>query len=371
MNASAFRAFTRGFFSLFPTPNILRMPAVGLDIADRGVRFAEIGRGAHGLELKRHARIDIPQGAVNGGEVSDIEALRTVLTELKETHDLNFIHASIPEEKAYLYKTQVPRVETPEELRNAISFTLEENVPLAPSEAVFDYQLIDVAKHSEDHDHVSVTVLPQSVIHMYLELFHSVGLTPLSFEIEAQSVARSVIQQDSDETIMVVDFGKTRTGISVVRGDVVVFTSTLDLGSDAVLQAIKKYFNVSDEEAEKIKNERGLVKGKNNRELFESIITTISALKDELNKRYIYWNTHTDKSDDVEKSAPITGIIITGRDAALPGLADYLTATMRVPVRVGNVWTNVLSLEKKVPDMPHQESLGYTTAVGLALKDIF
>lgn len=356
------------FFGAFPPPEIMRMSAVGLDVSDHSVRFVRISDSLKGHYLSGYAHRTIPSGAMASGNIKNVEAIKAVLTELKATHDFSFIHASIPEEKAYLYRTFVPRPKSREAFTDAVSFTLEENVPLTPAEAVFDYQVIN-DRRKDGEIEVGVTVLPQSVVHMYMELFHSVGIVPLSFEIEAQSIARAVVPRGDSDTVMVVDIGSSRTGISVVRAGVVAFTATLDLGGGALDDAIMKYFNVSKEEAVKIKHERGLVKNKNNKELFDSIVATMSALKDEIRKRIMYWDTHTEGHDKSRRVSSISEVIITGRDATLPGFADYFSSTLKIPVRLASAWVNMQDREGYVPPMSFRESLGFTTAIGLAIKD--
>lgn len=42
---------------------------------------------------------------------------------------------------------------------------------------------------------------------------------------------------------------------------------------------------------------------------------------------------------------------------------------LKVPVELGNPWINILPKPlKEVPELPYEKSLGYTTALGLALR---
>jgi hypothetical protein len=46
-----------------------------------------------------------------------------------------------------------------------------------------------------------------------------------------------------------------------------------------------------------------------------------------------------------------------------------LTANLKVPVEIANVWTNIISsFDDKIPSISFNESLKYATAIGLALK---
>ena len=118
------------------------------------------------------------------------------------------------------------------------------------------------------------------------------------------------------------------------------------------------------EEAESLKREWGLSRAPENRELFSVLVPPLSALKDEMLQRIEYWRTKQGKEN------PITRILLTGRASNLSGFPEYLSSGIGIPVYRANVWRNILSLDEVIPAIPFDESLGYSTALGLALADI-
>ena len=100
-----------------------------------------------------------------------------------------------------------------------------------PSESVFDY---DIINENSDTLNVNVTVFPKTVIASYQEVFKLAGLTPISFVLEGQAIAHSVISKGDTQTYMIVDFGRTRSGLSIVKNGVVSFSSTVDVGGDEI-----------------------------------------------------------------------------------------------------------------------------------------
>jgi hypothetical protein len=49
-----------------------------------------------------------------------------------------------------------------------------------------------------------------------------------------------------------------------------------------------------------------------------------------------------------------------------------LASSLNTKVEIGNPWVNILKEEiKEVPDISFENSLGYTTALGLALKEYY
>ncbi len=352
------------FADILPPPRFLEMPSAGLDISDERIRFLEIVNGKNGLVFGRYGEKNISPGIISMGRIKNLPELRKILINLKDEHNLDFVRVSLPEERAYLVKIDVPKV--PEsELRESIGFQLEEHVPIPADEAVFDYLAIKESKTKKEFLEVAVSAIPKKEMDVYLELFQGTGLTPLSFEIEADAIGRAVIPAGDKGTYMVMDFGKNRSGIYIVSEGATRFTSTIDIGSEAITKIIKNHLGVtSAAEVEKIKNERGLSKSKDNQELFSALLETVSVFRDEINKHYLYWHNYEQSGGD--KS--IQKIILSGGGANLLGLPEYLSASLKVPVEIGNPWINLNSFDRYIPPITKNKSLGYATVAGLALR---
>lgn len=145
------------------------------------------------------------------------------------------------------------------------------------------------------------------------------------------------------------------------------FTSTLDIGGRSLNEAIQKSFKVGAEEAEKIKETYGLVRNGENKEIFPVLLNSVSVLRDEIVKHFLYWNTHKDEEGNTRP--PIKKIIFCGGDSNLLGLAEYISISMKTPVEMGNVWINIANTDKYIPEISFRESLSFAAALGLALGD--
>ena len=357
------------FLCSFPVPKFLKMSAVGLDISDGSVRFVEFVESGCQKVLGRYGKIKLPEGIVQNGEIKNKIELIKVLKKIKKDYKFNFIRASLIEKNSYIFRTKISinNDMSREEILGALSFKLEENVPIKPEDAVFDFDILEKTKNSLD---VVVSVLPKRITKQFIDVFEEVGFKPLSFEVEAQAVARSVIFKKNRGTFMIVDFRNTRVSISVVSKGFVQLTSTLDIGGDELVSSIKRYKNISFREAEKIKKEKGFSKVNYEDDLFLAMMGPISALKDEINKYLIYWNTHknnTSKKGIIKNK--IEKIILCGENGGLKGLDNYLSLGSEMKVEKANVWGNIFSLEEFLPKMNFDESLEYAAAIGLALGD--
>lgn len=358
---------SRIFTEFFPPPKFLEMPAVGLDISDDAITALELIRRRASYAVGRFGRAILPAGAVAGGYVADREAVVGALKKLRKELGLSYVNASLSEEKAYLFKTRLPRLPR-KEIRSALEFKLEENVPIPAAEAIFDYSVVNAADHvAIDHLDIAVTVLPQKTVEVYVGILKDAGFTPLAFEIEAQAIARAVVAAAGDRgAYLIVNFGESKTGLFIVSDETVLFTSTASLGSTAILQAVGKHFSLPAAETLDMARVGTMLREHGGTNSISSLTETLSALRTEVNKLSVYWRTHRGEGGEVGKE--ISRVISTGRISALPGLTEYLALALGIPAETGNVWRNICSFEEYIPPILFEESLEYAAAVGLALS---
>jgi Tfp pilus assembly PilM family ATPase len=317
---------TSSFFRLFPPPSFLLMNYVGLDISDDAIRCLEYSRSRGGKTvLGRYSVTEIPEGLITGGDVKDEARLKELLVALDKKMNLTYVKVSIPEEKAYLFQTQI-NPGSIAEIRQNIEFKLEENVPLAAPDAVFYYDLLPLAV-TGGVLRASVSVVPRTYIERYTALLNSAGMFPVAFEIVPKAIARAIMPTHSEETVLVVHLMNKKTGIYIVSGGVVSFTSTVNSGSKTGGEDYK------------------------------------TTLAKEIDRAYSYWATR-------EGVGVITQIVLVGKDAVTyENSLDGAVSGVTVPVRVANAWHNTLDLDHYVPPISRSDSLEYVVAAGLAMDN--
>lgn len=352
---------------LFPPPQYITLLSVGVDISDTSLKYVGFER-EHAydteLALRQWGDIDIPVGVVERGNVHDQGVLASVLREVKKRTNAEYVSVSLPEERAYLFETTIPRGTEQKAIRELLEFRLEENVPLSPRDAYFDFTIVGTDEETNDY-RAAVAVYAQDTINNYYDACVSADLMPLSFEIEAQAIARAAIPKQSEGAYMIVDFGKTRMGVGIVYHGALMYTSTIDIAG-AQLSAAMRHVLGDRTEAEltEIKNTKGITPSTENEAVAKALLEITKAMVDELSVRMHYW--HTRKIDRGERQ--IKKIILCGGSSNLWGLSEYLTDALSVPTERAHVWQNAFSLESFVPPITRKYSYGYATAIGLALR---
>ncbi|MEI7480326.1 MAG: pilus assembly protein PilM, partial [bacterium] len=218
------------FSSIFlQPPTFLEMPYVGLEISDSAVRFVEFIDKAGVLTLGHFATVPLTEGIVSDGEIKEEKKLASILTELKKKYSLEFVKVSLPENKSYLFKMQLPgQLSKPAEIRQAIEFRLEENIPIQTKDAIFDFEIIDTSPDGTVKN-ISVSASPAQLVENYTRCLTSAGLTPISFEVESKSVARAVVAKNDARPYIVLNIKDKTTTISIVERGQVEFSSSANI----------------------------------------------------------------------------------------------------------------------------------------------
>lgn len=357
-----------GLTKILPPPSFMTLPSIGVDISDTSMKYVSFVpslRKNHEKVLSQWGDIEIPANILERGEILNPKSLSDVLKEFKSRTKADYIRVSLPEERAYIFETEIKKNVPPKEIKSLLEFRLEENVPIPAREAIFDYEILP-SYENDNLVKVVVVAYHWETVMRYFDVCTEAGLTPLSFEVEAQAMARAVVPEaDQEEVVMLVDFGKTRTGVGIVSSGTLFYTSTIDIGGGQLSQVLRKVLgDLPESELTNLKNTYGLIGGLEDTKIYDALVPTISIIKDEIVMRMQYWHQRG-KSRSARR---IKKIIISGGSVNLRGLPEYLTEVLGVSCMRANVWENAFDTSLTIPPIDKRYSYGYATAIGLALK---
>lgn len=321
------------FFELFPTPHYLLIATVGLSITDRAVQTVEFkSTGNLGRLILSHAEeVLLPAGAIISGYIHDKEAVTNALRELRKKHDFHYVRATLPEEKSYIFTVDMEK-DPFQSLRDRVAFTVEENVPVSLDKSIFDFELIGSIRGKSEIK-LAVTVVPIVEVEGYTEVMRNAGITPISFDIESQAVARAVISRGDERPCLILNLDEDKTGFYVAEDEVVQFSSTSSFGTRQV----------------------------------DGQYADLLSLKNDLRKTIVFWNTRIDSESIPSKK--VEHIIVTGRGAVDEDFVSELMKGIDIDYELSNVWANAFLLDEYVPDLSYEDSFSYAAAIGVALPN--
>ena len=175
----------------------------------------------------------------------------------------------------------------------------------------------------------------------------------VSFEVESMALARSAIKQGSEGSVMIINI---RDRVTVVTLDPK-RSSQIHIGFCDGRQSDNRSF------AEKLFS---FIQGRGENKMinytprikkawpYSSLANIVSAIKDEISKFYILARQNDSGG---ESGGKISKIILCGKDAAIAGLKEYLSQSLKIEVETAEVWVNAFSLNDRLPEISFLDSL--------------
>ncbi|MFH1423361.1 MAG: type IV pilus assembly protein PilM [Candidatus Nealsonbacteria bacterium] len=345
----------------------LRPKAFGLDISDSSLKIVQLKKNGQFFRLASFGETKINPGIVEQGDIKNEKALsenirKAVKEVCGEKIRTKHVVISLPEEKAFLQVIHLPLMKE-EEVQKAVYFEAENYIPLPIEKVYLDSQIISCDTKANKLN-VLIAAMPKIVVDLYINVLREAALEPVALEIESMSISRALIKDNTDsQALVLVDLGENRTSFSIFLEQSLRFTTTSQISAKNFSETIAQDLKISFKEAEILKIKNGISDNKSGKKNAEALSST---LKDFVNLSEKYINYCQTKYNQ-----KTTKVLLCGGGANLKGLADFLGRQLKTPVELGDPWINITSSQsKKASPLPYEESLRYTTALGLALRGV-
>ncbi|MFZ1074972.1 MAG: pilus assembly protein PilM [Minisyncoccia bacterium] len=355
--------FSERLRTAFAPPRYLALPLSGIDISNSGVKVVRLAQSPHGLILESFSTTLLPAGAYADGEIVDRAAVVNAIAATAKTVGVSLANAALPESKSYLFET-IAEGARKTEWRTAVEQHIDELIPLPPQETAFD--IIPIGRAENGGELIAGVGFARRVVDETLATFDQAGIRARSLEGETFAMTRALLPKGDSSTALIVDIGKTTTKLVIVANRIPRFAATIGIGGHAFTLAVQKFFGVTEAEARRVKAEHGIVPAPGNEDYLAAMLSTTSAIRDEIATRLAYWQ---DKAAQKGAHEPVSHAILAGGNASVRGLPEYLEAALKIPVATGDVFTNLASHDFWIPPVDYTESLAFATSIGLALRD--
>lgn len=262
---------------------------------------------------------------------------------------------AIPAYRSFSRSMQLPTL-SGDELHEAVKLEAEQYIPVPLKELYLDYT---VTGRRDDSMELFAVAVPRKVVDSYVRLCQVMGMEPILIETTMAAAGRLFeYGGTSDVTTVIIDFGTMTADIGIFDKTILV-AGTVPAGGMIFTNLIRDKLKVSDAEAGFIKTKYGLGVSKKQAEITEALQPTLQKIVAEIRRMSRYYEERygTDKT--------IGQVVILGGGANMPGLGDYLTSALRMPVRSQNPWNTLDYHGLQAPSNP--DKLMYATVAGLSL----
>ena len=349
-------------FDLFPA-------AFGLDLSDLSMKAVWLNRTGQHDSIVSFGSVPLPVGSVIDGEIMNTEAVESAITALLQKSGPKKIKTrqvvcSLPETKAFLRIISLPAMEE-DEVREAIKWEIEANIPLTLEQVYYDWQILDL-NLTQEKGKISVLVVAvaRSVVDQFQTVLAAAGLEVIGLETESIAQARSLLAEKNEKrTTLIIDIGDRRTSFLIAIGSTPCFTSSVPLSSQMVTDAISKSLRISFDEAEEIKIKQGLGSLALKSPVLKAALPVLENIAVEIEKSIDFYLSNLHYSENIDS------IVLCGGGSNMQGLLPYLSRRLGRPIEFGNPWIN-LRLGEQLPLIDRNHSVQHSTAIGLALRGL-
>lgn len=343
-------------------------PLFGLDIGHGSLKVMQLAEQSDITAKDHHPRIigygtiSFDKAAQEDGVITQPEIIAKAASELFKHHIIGDITTrraaiAIPAYRTFTRSLQLPKLKS-KELKEAVELEAEQYISLPLDELYLDYEVI---RQTDNSTELLVAAVPQTIVDSYLELAQIIGLETILIEPTLSSSGRLFnLDSKSDLPTFIVDFGSQSSDISIFDRHVLV-TGTVQGGGENFTESIKNKLDVTLAEAGLIKTRYGLSASKKQAEIKQALGPTLEQIVKEIHRMMRYYE------ERYGATRPISQIITLGGGANMPGLSDYFTEVMRLPVRHTDPWQyfNYKGLQPpSAADKPM-----YATVAGLCLAN--
>jgi len=202
---------------------------------------------------------------------------------------------------------------------------------------------------------------PKQLVDSYVLLAELCGLEIAAIEPTINAGARLFVRSSAMKTIpptILIDFGSLASDLTIYDENIIV-SGTAVGGGDNFTDNIAEKLGVSHEEAHVIKVKYGLGVSKKQKEIFEAASPVLDSLMREIRRMIRYYEEHSSKQHKISQ------VITLGGGANMPGISEYMTDKLRLPVRTCHPW-DYIDFGKLQPPNESERSM-YLTVAGLAL----
>lgn len=339
-------------------------PRFGFDIGSHTVKVVQLRQAGHKTVVQGYGSGFFPRQALSEGIIVDPHEIAKAITPL--LHKLPYgkltagrVVAGLPAAKLFTRTLQLPPMDGAD-LAQAVHYEVEQYVPMPTSDLYVDYETI--AAGSDGQLDVLMMAAPRAIVDSYLKLFDILGLEVNAIEANMTAVVRGLLHSgDVTGSSLVIDIGSISSDLTIYNR-FIPLTGSVPVGGEHYTQALMQQLGIKLDQANEIKEKFGISPSGMHDKVMAALQPQFQTVIKEAQRVVKFYQSRNSKEQKVGS------MVLSGGSACMPGLADYFSREVGLPLTTANPWNN-LHLHK--PPAAHvKQAPMYTTAIGLALRGL-
>jgi type IV pilus assembly protein PilM len=352
--------------------------AVGIDIGSSAIKIVEIKKKGGKAVLETYGSVSLGSYAgVEMGRLTNlptektIEALKEVLKQSGVTTTSAVL--AIPVQSSLIFNISLPASVKESEMAAIIPTEARKYIPVPITEVSLDYFVLPQKEDSFEESNnpnipsnesgkieVLAVAIQNDAISKYRTIVSGCSLSVSFFEIEIFSSIRANFEHELS-LILLMDFGASRTKLTLVEFGVVKSYHTVNRGGADITESISRSLSIPFAKAEEMKKEFGLFENPTEKSLPDIIKTHIDYMFSETNSVLLAYEKKYNQT--------ISKVILTGGGSLMKGLKEVTGNYFRAEIELGRPFSKVGAPEflGKVLEATGPE---FAVAIGLALRKL-
>jgi type IV pilus assembly protein PilM len=341
---------------------------IGVDIGRRSIRAVELENADKARPaVTRIHEVALPDGAVNAGEVLEVQTVATAVRKLwsEGSFTSKNVVLGVGNQRVIARDLTVPKLASLQQVREALPFQVQDMLPVPVGDAILDFYPISESQGETGPviNGLLIAAIKEAVL-ANVNAVQGAGLRALTVDLIPFALTRALVRGSlAEATVVLVDVGANTTQVVVSSRGVPQFIRMIPAGGDDITRALMARLEMPVEVAEQFKAARGLSSAAPTSELEQVGSEVIRGVTHELlngirNTLHFYAT--------LQQTEPFQAIILTGGGAQLPGLAQVLGEAMQLQVVSPDV-SSAFELSKSVQRLGSGVFSRMTVALGLAV----
>ncbi|MCC6476066.1 type IV pilus assembly protein PilM, partial [bacterium] len=337
---------------------------IGVDIGSRRIHVAMLKSSGDKVVVDKLSRVDLPQDAIVDGAWMDAPVVTDALARLVKANGLKGkdVAVSVGGRQLMIKKISTDTM-TDDELRAAIEFEADANLPFSVSQVSLDY-----ARQHQDLDDGRMDVLlvavKNEVVFDSTEPLYWAGLKPKLLEAAPFAIQAALTESgylDTEEIVCALHIGFQSTEVMIYDMSQFETNRSIPVGGKAFVEGLMRHRGIGFEKALSLLASQSLTEEE--QEALDAVARGMSERLAEQIERALpeYLGVLAEK--------PIQQIVLCGGGANLPCIQPALRQRFGIDVQIANPFRRMDAKNDTV--LPQgDDGSAYSCAVGLALRSM-
>lgn len=349
-----------------------------IDIGSNTIKMCQLTGTSANLNLYRFVTCPTPAAAIKDGAIMESSSLGEAIREMIAVNNLGIkkVITSVAGQQVVIRPIPMPKMPA-KELSQAIQFEAERYLPYSVTEAQVSGSIISDDSGDGKNMEVLLIAVPKEITEKTKLVISASGVETGAIDIEPLAIYRSLkFSLDPEQlgrTFALINLGAATTSISIFKSGTLRHCRTVSAAGNSFTKAIGQSLNLSFEEAEQIKKEKGVIKVDSDpnplpptaMRIFNVIDPVLNELVTEVQRSFDYYRSRY-------RGEGIEGVILSGGTARFKNLDAYLSAKLGVRCEVANPFrrVNVTRAQESMSEQLADLAPMAAVVMGLALYEV-